>query len=176
MGHRPHGLDDLPSVPCAVCTLSDTRDRSTDTSGAFILRVLRRSGHPIVDYRILEDDPRRIVSHLRSVARRRKARVVILTGGTGITRRDATYEAIARLLDKRLDGFGEIFRALSFRRMGAAAMLSRAVAGTYRGLVVFSLPGSVDAVRLGMTRLILPVLPHVAGLVAKHSRRGRHEH
>lgn len=173
MGHRQHGLDDLPSVPCAVCTLSDTRDRSTDRGGAFILRALRRAGHPVVDYRILEDDPRRIVSHLGSLARRRGARAVILTGGTGIARRDSTYEAIARLLDKRLDGFGEIFRALSFRKIGAAAMLSRAVAGTYRGLVVFSLPGSVDAVRLGMTRLILPVLPHVAGLLARPPRRGR---
>src|SRR5256885_8508743 len=118
MGHRQHGLQGPPSVPCAVLTISDTRDPSTDRSGAFILQVLRRAGHTVADYRILEDEPRRIVAHLRSLARKPSARVVLLSGGTGIGRRDSTYEAVARLLDKRLDGFGEIFRALSYRSIG----------------------------------------------------------
>jgi molybdenum cofactor biosynthesis protein B len=174
MGHREHRLRGRASVPCAVLTISDTRAESTDRSGALIRRCLRRAGHPIVEYRILRDEPRRIVSHLRTLASRGRARVVLLTGGTGIAPRDTTFEAVASLLDKRLDGFGEIFRALSYRTIGSAAMLSRAVAGTFRGLAIFSMPGSEDAVRLAMVRLILPELPHVAGLLTKGDSGGRH--
>lgn len=166
MGHREHRLKGPASVPCAVVTVSDTRDRSTDRSGAFVRRALRGAGHTVVDYRILRDDPRRIASHLKSLARTARARVVLLTGGTGIAPRDSTYEAVAALLDRRLDGFGELFRALSFRAIGPAAMLSRALAGTYRTLALFCMPGSEHAVRLAMTRLILPELSHVAGLLA----------
>ncbi|HYS04037.1 MAG TPA: molybdenum cofactor biosynthesis protein B [Candidatus Dormibacteraeota bacterium] len=176
MGHREHRLQGPASVPCAVLTVSDTRHESTDASGALILRTLRGAGHAVVDYRILKDDPRRIVSHLRALAKRARARVVLLTGGTGVGVRDSTFEAVSGLLDKRLDGFGEIFRALSYREIGSAAMLSRAVAGTYRGMVLFSMPGSEAAVRLAMTKLILPELPHVAGLVGKETRRSRNVH
>jgi len=176
MGHREHRLQGPASVPCAVLTVSDTRRESTDGSGALILRGLRGAGHAVVDYRILKDEPRRIVSHLRALARRARARVVLLTGGTGVGVRDSTFEAVSGLLDKRLDGFGEIFRALSYREIGSAAMLSRAVAGTYRGMVLFSMPGSEAAVRLAMTKLILPELPHVAGLVGKETRRSRNAH
>jgi len=174
MGHREHRLQGPPSVSCAVLTISDTRDASTDRSGALILRALRRAGHSVADYRILKDDPRRIVSHLKALSRRTDVRVALLTGGTGIGRRDSTYEAVAGLLDKRLDGFGEIFRALSYRGIGSAAMLSRALAGTYRRLAVFSMPGSSSAVRLAMTRLILPEIRHVAGLLAPGPPKGRH--
>src|SRR6266850_6553518 len=156
MGHREHRLQGPSSVSCAVLTISDTREVTSDRSGALILRAVRRAGHVVTDYRIVKDDPRRIVSHLNALARKRLARVVLVTGGTGLGPRDSTYEAIAGRLDKRLDGFGELFRALSFRSIGSAAMLSRAVAGTYRGLVVFSMPGSPSGVRLAMTRLILP--------------------
>src|SRR2546425_11958543 len=176
MGHREHRLQGPASVPCAVLTVSDTRDELTDTSGAFIRRSLRRAGHAVVDYRILKDEPRRIVAHLRALARRARARVVLLTGGTGIASRDSTFEAVSSLLDKRLDGFGEIFRALSYRGDGSAAMLSRALAGTYRGMVLVSMPGSEDAVRLAMTRLILPELRHLAGLVAGEGRGDRNAH
>ena len=176
MGHREHRLQGPAAVPCAVLTVSDTRDESTDTSGALIRRSLRRAGHTVVDYRILKDEPRRIVAHLRALARRARARVVLLTGGTGIASRDSTFEAVSSLLDKRLDGFGEIFRALSYREIGSAAMLSRALAGTYRGMVLVSMPGSEDAVRLAMTRLILPELRHLAGLVAGEGRGDRNAH
>jgi len=174
MGHREHRLQGPAVVPCAVLTVSDTRDESTDTAGALIRRTLRRAGHPVVDYRILKDEPRRIVSHLGALAAAGRARVVLLTGGTGIADRDSTFEAISDRLDKRLDGFGEIFRALSYRAIGSAAMLSRAVAGTYRGMVLFSMPGSKDAVRLAMTRLILPELSHLAGLVGRKARKVGH--
>lgn len=176
MGHREHRLKGPASVSCAVLTISDTRDAATDRSGALIRRALRRSGHRVVDYLILKDDPRLIVRRLKTLAGEGRARIVLMTGGTGVARRDTTYEAVASILDKRLDGFGEIFRALSYRAIGSPAMLSRAVAGTYRGLVIFSMPGSTDAVRLAMRRLILPELGHVAGLLEPGAIRGRHAH
>jgi molybdenum cofactor biosynthesis protein B len=166
MGHREHRQQGPRSVSCAVLTVSDTRDAATDRSGAYIVKALRKAGHEVADYRILRDDPRRIVAHLRALARRRSIRVALVTGGTGIGRRDSTYEAVDGLLDKRLDGFGEIFRALSYRSIGSAAMLSRAVAGLHRGLAIFAMPGSTAAVRLAMTRLVLPEIGHVAGLAA----------
>ncbi len=175
MGHREHRRKGPASVPCAIVTVSDTRDAATDLSGRLIGRVLRRAGHPIVDYRIVPDEPARVAARLRTLARSGTARVVLLSGGTGIARRDRTYEAVTGLLEKRIDGFGELFRALSYRRIGSAAMLSRAVAGTYRGLVVFSMPGSLDAVRLAMRRLVLPEIGHAAGLVAPRAGRGPHE-
>lgn len=166
MAHREHRRAGPAVVPAAIVTVSDTRDEATDTSGAFLRRALLKSGHPVVDYTILPDEPARIVAHLGGLAGRGDVRVVLISGGTGITRRDATYEAIAGLLEKRLDGFGELFRMLSFAQVGAAAMLSRAVAGTFRGMVIFSMPGSEKAVRLAMRRLILPEIGHAAGLVA----------
>ncbi len=165
MGHRQHRREGPHAVPCAVVTVSDTRTVARDTSGAWILKALKRAGHPIVDFRILKDEPRAIRNHLARIARAGKARVVLVSGGTGIASRDTTYEALDRLLSKRLDGFGELFRLLSYEKIGPSAMLSRAVAGTYRRLMVFSMPGSEPAVRLAMRRLILPELPHVAGLV-----------
>ena len=166
MGHREHRRAGPRAVPCAVVTVSDTREAATDTSGALIRRALARAGHTLVDYRILKDDPEAIAAHLRGLPGS-GARVVLLSGGTGIAPRDTTYEAVAGLLEKRLDGFGEIFRMLSYRQIGAPAMLSRAVAGTFRGMIIFVMPGSEDAVRLAMRRLILPELGHVAGLLAR---------
>lgn len=169
MGHREHRREGPERVPCAVLTVSDTRDAATDTSGAFIKRALAKAGHPLVDYRILKDDRAAVVDHLGRLAGR-GARVVLCSGGTGIAPRDTTYEAVTGLLEKRLDGFGEIFRVLSYRQIGAPAMLSRAVAGTFRGMIIFVMPGSEKAVRLAMRRLILPELGHVAGLLASGRR------
>jgi molybdenum cofactor biosynthesis protein B len=174
MGHREHRLAAPIGIPCAVVTASDTRTPATDASGAVIRALLERQGHRVVDYRVLPDDPRRIATHLRRLARAGLARVVLVTGGTGIAPRDTTYEAIERLLEKRLPGFGEVFRYLSYRQIGPAAILSRAIAGTCRGMIVFSMPGSEPAVRLAMTRLILPEIGHAAGLLAAPpTRRGR---
>ena len=167
MSHRQHRREGPPAVPCAILTASDTRDETTDTSGGFIRRALLKAGHPVVDYRVVKDDPARIAAHLRSLAERGDVRVVLISGGTGIAPRDRTYEAVAGLLEKRLDGFGELFRALSFEAIGPPAMLSRAVAGTFRGMILFSMPGSEEAVRLALRRLILPELSHLAGLLAR---------
>ncbi len=173
MGQQEHRRRGSRAVPCAIVTVSDTRDESTDGSGTIIRRALSRAGHPLVDYRIIRDEPRRIRAHLMALARGGRARIVVVNGGTGIAPRDTTYEAVSRLLEKRLDGFGEIFRMLSFRQIGPPAMISRAVAGTCRGMVVFSIPGSEAAVRLAMNRLILPEITHLDGLLGKTGKKTR---
>jgi molybdopterin adenylyltransferase len=156
---QEHRKDAPASVRCFVLTISDTRTEANDTSGDAIVELLTGAGHEIVGRHIVRDDPaavREVVHTNRSTAD-----VVVTTGGTGISARDSTYEALAALLDKRLDGFGELFRMLSYAQIGAAAMLSRAVAGSIGSTAVFALPGSEHAVRLAMTTLILPEVGHV---------------
>jgi molybdenum cofactor biosynthesis protein B len=167
MGHREHRRNAPLSVPTAILTVSDTRTEETDTAGGLIRRLLREGGHPVADYRILPDEPRRIRRMLREWGADPKVRAVILTGGTGVSPRDRTAEAVTALLDRELPGFGEIFRWLSYREVGPAAMLSRAVAGVFRDKAIFALPGSEAAVRLAMTELILPELGHLVGQIAK---------
>jgi molybdenum cofactor biosynthesis protein B len=142
-----------------VVTISDTRTETTDTSGAAIADLLTAAGHEVTRRKLVKDDPTAVRNAVMSA--RTAADVVITTGGTGITGRDNTYETIASLLDKRLDGFGELFRMLSYADIGAAAILSRATAGTMGTTAVFALPGSENAVRLAMTKLILPEIAHV---------------
>jgi molybdenum cofactor biosynthesis protein B len=154
-----HRKDAPASVRCFVLTISDTRTETTDASGSAIVELLTGAGHVISGRRIVRDDPAEVRDTLlKNLA---ATDVVITTGGTGITARDSTYEALSALLDKRLDGFGELFRMLSYAEIGAAAMLSRAVGGSIGSTAVFSLPGSEHAVRLAMTRLILPEVGHV---------------
>ena len=144
---------------CFVLTISDTRTEADDTSGAAIVEALTAAGHVVTGRKILRDDPGPVAEAIRRATV--SADVVITTGGTGITSRDSTYEAISGLLDKHLDGFGELFRMLSYEEIGAAAMLSRACAGTIRRTAVFSLPGSDKAVKLAMTKLLIPELGHI---------------
>jgi molybdenum cofactor biosynthesis protein B len=148
-------------VGCAVVTVSDTRTVETDTSGALIRERLERAGHSVVFYAIVPDEREEIGRLVDELVQRPDCDAVLLTGGTGIARRDVTYEAIAERLEKRLDGFGELFRWLSYREIGPAAMLSRALAGVYRGRVVIAMPGSTAAVRLAMDELVRPALPHL---------------
>ncbi len=142
-----------------MLTISDTRTEANDASGDAIVELLTGAGHQVAGRRIVRDDPAAVREAVQSGMS--TADVVITTGGTGITARDSTYEALAALLEKRLDGFGELFRMLSYAEVGAAAMLSRATAGSIGSRAVFSLPGSEHAVRLAMTRLILPEVGHV---------------
>ena len=144
-----------------VVTLSDSRTEETDRSGKLAKEMLSAAGHELVGYRILQDEPAQVATLIRGIADARSADVVITSGGTGISGRDSTYEAISSLLEKRLDGFGELFRMLSYAEIGSAAMLSRAVAGTIGELVVFATPGSTGAVRLALEKLILPELGHL---------------
>ena len=165
-------------VGCAVLTVSDTRTLEDDTSGKLIRGLLAARGHRTVEHTIVPDDLDMIrLAVLRSLARD-DVDAVIATGGTGVSPRDVTPEAVAPLLEKPLAGFGELFRALSFQEIGAAALLSRALAGTSGAKVVYVLPGSFGAVRLGMERLIVPELAHVVGQLrrkdAPSSARGEH--
>jgi molybdopterin adenylyltransferase len=152
---------------CFVLTVSDTRTPENDTSGRAIRELLASAGHDVVGHQIVRDEPSQVASTVRHQIAESDAQVVITTGGTGITSRDGTFEAIDALLDKRLDGFGELFRMLSFNEIGAAAMLSRATAGTIERKAIFVLPGSENAVRLALTRLILPELGHVLQQLSK---------
>lgn len=171
MGHREHHREAPRRVATAVLTVSDTRTPSTDSSGKLIRRLLLKRGHPVADYRILPDEPAAIRRTLREWSADPAVGAVILTGGTGISPRDRTAEAVGALLERELPGFGEIFRWLSYRQVGPAAMLSRAMAGVYGEKVIFALPGSEEAVRLAMTELILPELGHLVGQLGKRPKR-----
>jgi len=149
------------SVACFVLTVSDTRTADTDASGRAIREMLQGAGHVITGSRIVPDEPEQVTEAIGQQLAHASTRIVISTGGTGITARDGTFEAIDQLFEKRLDGFGELFRMLSFQEIGPAAMLSRAIAGTIARKAVFVLPGSEHAVRLAMTKLILPELGHI---------------
>ena len=148
------------AIRCGVITISDTRTPETDTSGAAVRAALEAAGHTIAGYAVVPDEPAQIVALVRQLAAQ-GCQAIITNGGTGITRRDSTFEAIDALLEKRLPGFGELFRMLSYQEIGAAAMLSRATAGLLGGTVIFCLPGSTGAVRLALERLIVPELPHL---------------
>lgn len=149
------------NVGCFIVTVSDTRDETTDQSGQLIKTLLAEKGHPLAGYRIVKDEPAQIDALLREALGRRDVDAIIVNGGTGISPRDGTYEVVSRLLEKRLDGFGEIFRLLSYQDIGSAAIMSRAAAGSAKGKVLISLPGSKGAVDLAMRRLILPELGHM---------------
>lgn len=150
-----------------VLTVSDTRTEATDSAGRAIRDLLTADGHTVAGSRIVKDEPADVRATVDAALADPTVQVVITTGGTGITSRDGTYEAVAGLLQKRLDGFGELFRALSYQEIGPAAMLSRAVAGTVGRKAIFVLPGSEHAVRLAVTKLILPELGHVTQQLAK---------
>lgn len=162
-----HRSDAPTTVPCLVLTVSDTRTRDTDTSGKAIEELLIAAGHTVVARELVPDDPLKVADAIRGHLGRKDVRAVITTGGTGISRRDSTFEAVTALFDKKLDGFGELFRMLSFEQIGAAAMLSRSCAGVAAGAIVFVLPGAEPAVRLAMTRLILPELGHIVSEIAR---------
>lgn len=148
-------------IKLAIVTVSDTRTPETDGSGQLIRALAEEAGHAVVAYRIVKDEPDQVSRALDEFSAS-PAQIIIFNGGTGISQRDRTYDVISRALEKTLPGFGEIFRMLSYEEVGAAAMLSRATAGVYRGAVVVSTPGSTNAVRLAMEKLILPEIQHLA--------------
>ncbi len=166
--HREHAQG--KTARCAVLTISDTRIAETDSGGKTIMELLRGAGHTVSDYTLVKDDALQIDAQLKSwlgqpdqppASNNPIPDVIITTGGTGISSRDTSVEVVQRLLHKELEGFGELFRMLSYEQVGPAAMLSRAVAGLSNETLLFALPGSPKAVKLAMEKLIIPELPHM---------------
>jgi molybdenum cofactor biosynthesis protein B len=155
------------SIGCVVVTCSDTRTEESDSSGQLIRRLLTQHGHRVIRYHLLKDEPAEIRDRIEAAVREDAVQAIIINGGTGISRRDSTFEAIDAMLEKRLVGFGEVFRYLTFKDIGSPAIMSRATAGLYRGRVLFSTPGSESAVRLAMEKLILPELGHIIREISK---------
>ena len=166
-GSHHHRKQAPARVPTAVITVSDTRTPETDTGGDRVVECLEGAGHPVVCREIVADEPSQIQALLARVLEQADLGAVILTGGTGVAPRDQTPEAVEPLLDRVVPGFGELFRMLSYEEIGAAALLSRALAGLVGGRVVFVIPGSRGAVRLAMEKLILPEIGHLAGEAVK---------
>ena len=152
-------------VPVAVVTVSDTRTPETDANGSYLRERIEAAGHRVAGYRLVRDEPGEVAFALHELAAG-DARVIVFNGGTGIAPRDTTFDALDTRLERRIPGFGELFRMLSWEQVGSAAMLSRAVAGTYRGRVVVSVPGAPAAVRLAWERLLEPEIAHLAWQVA----------
>lgn len=165
MAEKSHTDRTLKTIACFVITVSDTRDETTDTSGALIKRLLEEGGHTVAGYEIVKDEPKDIRALIARALAQPGVDAVLLNGGTGIAPRDGTFEVVSGMLDKRIDGFGELFRSLSYEDIGSAAMLSRAVAGAAGSRVVASMPGSRGAVELAMTRLLVPQLGHMVAQV-----------
>ena len=161
MSHEVHHseAEHVGRLRCAVITVSDTRTEETDRSGSLMQVRLEKAGHDTVLYRIVPDNPAVIKDAMTKLAG--KVDVVLFNGGTGISKRDRTYEAITSMLDQELPGFGELFRMLSYEEIGAAAMLSRATAGVYKNTLIISTPGSLNAVKLAMEKLVIPELKHL---------------
>jgi molybdenum cofactor biosynthesis protein B len=145
----------------ALLTVSDSRTRETDVNAQYLDKALRANGHKVTGYAIIPDDPSQILEALTELTTG-PSQVVLINGGTGISQRDNTFDVLSRNLEKVLPGFGELFRNLSYGQIGSAAMLSRATAGLFKGCVVFSMPGSPNAVKLAWEKLILPELAHLA--------------
>jgi len=171
MSHEEHKRAAPRTVRVYVVTASDSRSEREDTSGAWLQSAAAAAGHPLVGYRVVKDEPEAIRAALDDAARA-GAQAIVVNGGTGIAVRDRTYEAVEGRLEKRLDGFGELFRMLSYADIGSAAMLSRATAGVWDGRVVFCVPGSTAAVRLAWEKLIAPELPHLVRELSKHLAPG----
>ena len=168
MGHFEHKQHAPKKVSCMIITISDTRTKETDISGKYIQDLLEKNGHHVVQYSIVKDEPEAIRQLLQEGIVSEDIQVILCHGGTGISLRDRSYEAVVQILEKHLDGFGELFRMLSYQEIGSAAMMSRAVAGIAGNTVIFSMPGSKGAVELAMEKLILPELGHLVWELRKH--------
>lgn len=165
--HHEHKDHAPSSIGCMVITCSDTRTPETDTSAQLIRKLLEERGHTVVGYYLVKDEPDQIQFRIAQGTALEEVRAIIVNGGTGISQRDSTYEAVSEMLEKRLDGFGEIFRFLTYQEIGSPAIMTRATAGTLNGRALFAIPGSENAVRLAMEKLILPELGHLVRELTK---------
>lgn len=156
----------IGTLGVAIITVSDSRTPDSDLNGKYLREQIEDLGHNVVDYRLIPDDPDQLTKVLGQITAA-GAQVLLLNGGTGISKRDNTFDVLSRNLEKVLPGFGELFRMLSYEQVGSAAILSRALAGTYKGLLVFSTPGSPKAVRLAWEKLIAPELQHLVWEISR---------
>jgi molybdenum cofactor biosynthesis protein B len=156
-----HDLHPKVKANFAIIIVSDTRDQKTDESGKIAKKLITSEGHMVAAFKIIRNNKNLIHSTVKEMLQVPKTNVIVTSGGTGISRRDITVETVSGLLDKRIEGFGELFRRLSYEEVGEAAMISRAIAGAVNGKLVFCLPGSKNAVKLALSKLILPSIGHI---------------
>jgi len=161
MGYHQHKEASPKSITCAVITISDSRTEETDESGKFLRSSISTAGHQVLFYTLLKNDPEAIQRTFSDLLARPELQVIITTGGTGASHRDVTIETVTPMLEKKLDGFGELFRYLTFQEIGTTSVMSRAMAGVIQGKVVINLPGSLNAVILAAEKIILPEVGHM---------------
>jgi molybdenum cofactor biosynthesis protein B len=161
MSHLEHKELSPKTVTCAVLIISDSRTEKTDESGKYLLEKLKSSGHTVIDYALLKNDSEAIKKKLHEYLEQQELQVIITSGGTGVSMRDVTVETVTPMLDKMLDGFGELFRTLSYMEIGTASIMSRAIAGVTGGKIIISIPGSLAAVKLAVEKIILSEIGHM---------------
>lgn len=161
MSHLEHKELSPQAVSCAVLIISDSRTEKTDESGKFLVEKLESNGHTVVDHSLLKNDPEAIKQKLNDYLAQEELQVIITSGGTGVSMRDVTVETVTPMLDKMLDGFGELFRTLSYAEIGTASIMSRAIAGVIGGTIIICVPGSLAAVKLALDKIILPEIGHM---------------
>jgi molybdenum cofactor biosynthesis protein B len=154
-------------VTVAIVTVSDTRTPDTDQNRQYIEKRMAELSHNVAAYRLIKDEPDQVATVISELAGMPDVQLILFNGGTGISPRDTTYDVVSKYLEKTLPGFGEMFRMLSFQEVGAAAMFSRATAGTYQGKLIFSMPGSPNAVQVALEKLIIPEINHLAWEIAR---------
>lgn len=165
---QEHRADAPASLNLAVLTVSDTRTVETDTSGSRVVELATASGHRIAHRDLVPDEPERIRMMIQSFLKTLELDAILITGGTGVSTRDQTFETVSTLLTRPIPGYGELFRMLSYAEIGPACMLSRAVGGLIGKVAIFVMPGSRAAVELAMIKVILPELPHLVREARKH--------
>lgn len=161
MGHIDHKEKSPETVSCAVIVISDSRTEKTDESGKLLFNKLAEAGHKVLSFAFLKNETDDIRRKIDELINHSETQVIITSGGTGASRRDVTIETIKPLMDKKLDGFGELFRFFSYQEIGTSCILSRAMAGVIRGKVIICLPGSSGATRLALEKVILPEIGHM---------------
>ncbi len=161
MSYKEHKEKSPRTVTCAVLVISDSRTEETDESGKLLREKLGESGHQVTDYAILKNDSEAIKRKIKELLAQGELQVIITSGGTGVSHRDVTVETITTMLEKKLEGFGELFRSLSYQEIGTASIMSRAIAGVAGGKIIICIPGSLGAARLAIEKIILPEIGHM---------------
>ncbi len=161
MSYQEHKQKSPQSVNCAVLIISDSRTEDTDESGKLLKQRLSQNGHRVMAYSILKNDADVIRKKMGELLGQEELQVIITSGGTGVSHRDVTIETVTPLLEKKMDGFGELFRSLSYQEIGTGSVMSRAIAGVAEGKIVICIPGSLGAASLAIDKIILPEIGHM---------------